>query len=87
MLNPKTGVFTHYTHNPSDPGSLSDNRIYSLLEDKLGNIWDGTYGGGLNKLDLATGKFFRYQFKEDDSTSISSNAISATNNAILARMA
>ena len=45
-----------------------------MVEDKKGNIWIGTYGGGLNKLDRSTGKFFRYQFNENDSTSISSNA-------------
>jgi serine phosphatase RsbU (regulator of sigma subunit) len=45
-----------------------------LVEDETGNIWIGTYGGGLNKLDRSTGKFLRYQFNEDDSTSISSNA-------------
>ncbi len=38
----------HYLHNPNDHSSLSDNNIYSLLEDRNGRIWVGTYGGGIN---------------------------------------
>jgi serine phosphatase RsbU (regulator of sigma subunit) len=48
--------------------------IYSLVEDKIGNIWIGTYRGGLNKLDRVTGKIQRFQSKENDSTTLSSNA-------------
>lgn len=38
----------HYESTADDRYSLSDNNIYSLLEDHLGRIWVGTYGGGLN---------------------------------------
>jgi ligand-binding sensor domain-containing protein len=31
-----------------NPQSLSDNNAYSALEDKHGNIWIATYGGGVN---------------------------------------
>jgi signal transduction histidine kinase/ligand-binding sensor domain-containing protein/DNA-binding response OmpR family regulator len=40
----------HFTENPSDINSLSDNRIVTLYEDSKGNLWIGTYAGGLNKL-------------------------------------
>lgn len=40
----------HYLHDPNDSSSLSNNNIYSLLEDKKGRIWIGTYGGGVNLL-------------------------------------
>ena len=45
--------------NPSDPGSLTDNRIYSIVQDKYDNIWIGTYAGGLNKLERKTGKIMQ----------------------------
>jgi signal transduction histidine kinase/ligand-binding sensor domain-containing protein/DNA-binding response OmpR family regulator len=40
----------HFTENPSDINSLSDNRIVTLYGDIKGILWIGTYGGGLNKL-------------------------------------
>jgi signal transduction histidine kinase/ligand-binding sensor domain-containing protein/DNA-binding response OmpR family regulator len=40
----------HFTEDPSDINSLSDNRIVTLYEDSNGNLWIGTYAGGLNKL-------------------------------------
>jgi ligand-binding sensor domain-containing protein/two-component sensor histidine kinase len=49
--------FKSYKHNPSDPNSLSDNRVYTILKDNKENFWVGTYGGGLNKFDVQTGKF------------------------------
>ncbi|HEY6435909.1 MAG TPA: two-component regulator propeller domain-containing protein, partial [Ignavibacteriaceae bacterium] len=49
--------FNSYRHNPSDPTSLSDDRVYTILKDKNQNFWVGTYGGSLNRLDEKTGKF------------------------------
>ncbi|HPR31773.1 MAG TPA: two-component regulator propeller domain-containing protein, partial [Prolixibacteraceae bacterium] len=40
----------HYLHDPTNGYSLSDNNIYSLMEDRQGRIWIGTYGGGPNLL-------------------------------------
>ena len=40
----------HFVHDSNDATSISDNNIYSLLEDKQGRIWIGTYGGGVNLL-------------------------------------
>ena len=48
---------TTYKHNPSDPNSLSDDRVYTILRDSKNNFWVGTYGGGLNKFDEQTGSF------------------------------
>ena len=35
-------------HNDNDPYSLSSNAAYQAVEDKQGNIWVATYGGGVN---------------------------------------
>jgi len=37
-----------FQKDPADVFSLSDNSVYSIFQDKKGNIWVGTYGGGLN---------------------------------------
>ena len=51
---------THYSHDPAQPNSLSYNYVLSLLEDTEGILWVGTGGGGLNRLDPASGDFTRF---------------------------
>ncbi len=50
-------TFMAYRHDPNDPESMSENTSFCIYEDSLGYIWSGSYGGGLNRLDPATGKF------------------------------
>ena len=38
----------HIRHDPDDLYSLSDDNVYSIFEDKNGNIWIATFGGGIN---------------------------------------
>jgi signal transduction histidine kinase/DNA-binding response OmpR family regulator/ligand-binding sensor domain-containing protein len=38
----------HFSNNPTDVYSLSDNSVYSIFQDSRKNIWIATYGGGLN---------------------------------------
>ena len=49
--------FKSYKHDPSNPNSISDDRVYAIVKDSKDNFWIGTYGGGLNKFDEQTGKF------------------------------
>ncbi len=39
---------TNFVKDLSNVYSLSDNNIYSILQDSKGRMWVGTYGGGLN---------------------------------------
>ncbi|MCB9357845.1 MAG: hypothetical protein H6505_04645 [Calditrichaeota bacterium] len=48
--------FTQYYSDPSDTLTLSNNGVWSLLEDRDGNIWIGTQKSGLNRLDRSTGR-------------------------------
>ena len=56
LLTPKSALpnlsysIQHFYHENDNPHSLSNNNIYDITEDSEGNIWIGTYGGGLNKL-------------------------------------
>lgn len=43
-----TGRFTFFTNDRENPASLSSNNAYRSVEDKNGNIWVATYGGGVN---------------------------------------
>ncbi|HKI45718.1 MAG TPA: two-component regulator propeller domain-containing protein, partial [Balneolales bacterium] len=58
----RTGKTTYYRYNKKDPTSLSNNDIICIYQDHLGNIWVGTYGGGICKFDPETGKFTRYPY-------------------------
>jgi signal transduction histidine kinase/CheY-like chemotaxis protein/HPt (histidine-containing phosphotransfer) domain-containing protein len=40
---------SHYTHDKSDPDSLSDSFIMSLYEDEAGLMWIGTRSAGVNR--------------------------------------
>lgn len=42
---------THHTHQPNDAYSLSNNSVYSVLQDSQQRIWVGCYGGGINLLE------------------------------------
>lgn len=45
------GKFVRYMAKPDDYNSLSNNEVASIHEDKAGNLWIGTAGGALNKLE------------------------------------
>ncbi|MCB9283379.1 MAG: response regulator [Lewinellaceae bacterium] len=49
LFDRKAGVFWHLKHQPGNPQSLSDNDVISLLEDSRGELWIGSWGGGLTR--------------------------------------
>lgn len=79
VLNPKSAEriipFKKYIKDPLNPFALSDNRVYALCEDRDKNIWVGTFGGGLNKFDKKTERFFSYKHDPADSNTISDNKV------------
>jgi signal transduction histidine kinase/DNA-binding response OmpR family regulator len=46
--NRKSNTFIHYTHDPGDPLSLSNDWVWSFYEDQEDNLWIATHDG-LNK--------------------------------------
>jgi signal transduction histidine kinase/ligand-binding sensor domain-containing protein/DNA-binding response OmpR family regulator len=61
MLKPKNSNFnsfdiTFFVKNPTDPYSISNNKLYDILEDGKGRIWVASYDGGLNLLEETGGK-------------------------------
>jgi ligand-binding sensor domain-containing protein/sensor histidine kinase YesM len=55
--------FTHYQFDINDPQTISNNKIYSIFEDKDGYLWIGT-SFGLNKFDRKNNRFIRYNEKD-----------------------
>ncbi len=59
-LNIRTGKFVHYVHHRGSSGSLSHNVVFQTFQfpdDKSGTLWIATGGGGLDKLNINSGKF------------------------------
>lgn len=54
---------------------LSSNNIIDVLEDEKGNIWAGTLGDGLNKINLATGEVEVFKIDKNNPNTIKSNSI------------
>jgi len=71
-LDTNTGKSTLYKHDPSDPNSLSDDKVYSVLRDRSGNLWVATYNG-LDRLDETTGKFIHYRNDPNNLNNLSDN--------------
>lgn len=67
--NKKKNAFTHYKAQSADPRSLASDFITSIYEDRTGNLWIGSWGGGLHKLtprNKERGNFIRFQQSSDD---------------------
>ena len=67
--------FRRFTYSGDDSTSLGNNNIYSVCEDKAGNIWIGTYGNGLSLIrnaDKTDPKFLRIN---QQNSNLSSNLI------------
>ncbi len=90
-LDPITGQINRYHADPDDPASLSHDWVTAILEERTGApatgsrpvLWVGTGSddtpevGGLNRLEVATGRFTRYLHDPDDRHSLGHNQVTA----------
>jgi len=53
------GTFRHFRHNPGNPGSLHDNHVRYLLEDRSGTLWVCTEGA-LSRFNRSDDTFTQY---------------------------
>ena len=51
--NEHSYLLQQFVHQPQDTYSLSNNSVYSIIQDSHDNIWIACYGGGLNLLSQA----------------------------------
>ncbi len=50
LFNPSDGTSVVYRTRAGDASSLSDNLTHTVFEDRSGNLWVGTYAGGVCRL-------------------------------------
>ena len=55
--DPRSERFSSHFNEPGASGSLSDNHIISISEDRGGVLWLGTIVGGLNRTNIVAGTF------------------------------
>ncbi len=67
--------FKVYRHDPEDPDSLADSVAYTLLIDRLGDLWVGTFGGGLDRFVQAEERFVHHRHEPGNPGSLSHPAV------------
>ncbi|MBF8296121.1 MAG: signal transduction histidine kinase [Bacteroidetes bacterium] len=71
-FDPATGKNTVYKHDPRNPKSLIDDKVYSIYGDSHGTIWIGTKEG-LDRFDAKTETFIHHKHEASDPNSLSDN--------------
>jgi len=74
VFDPETKTFLNYSHEPSNPHSISNNHITAIYEDMIGNILIGTENG-LNFYNSQMKGFIHFQDEENPTESLSNNFI------------
>ena len=47
----------YYSNVPNKKGTITNNHVYDIREDAIGNLWVSTYGGGLHYFNTRTKQF------------------------------
>jgi signal transduction histidine kinase/ligand-binding sensor domain-containing protein len=77
VMNLRTRNLFTITANPTDPNSLSNNQAITILEDRAGVVWVGTWSGGLNRLDTFAERFRRFAHNPTNPRSLSNTNVRA----------
>ncbi|MCA2004317.1 MAG: histidine kinase [Ignavibacterium sp.] len=72
--NPEQIKFVQYK-NDNKQNSLSNNTVMYFDEDKVGNIWIGTLGGGLDRFNLKTNLFTNFKSDPLNPSTLADNDI------------
>ena len=64
-----------YTKSSCGINSISNNILQLLYKDHTGNLWIGSLGGGLSKLDFYSHKFDHYRIQESLSSNLDGGSV------------
>ncbi len=67
-------AFTHYR---KEDGALGADVVTSIAESSIGDLWIGTYGGGITRIDRLAGKVSIYRKDDLDPDSLGDNRVMA----------
>ncbi len=71
----KKNNFKNISNTPGCKNCLSNNRVRSIIEDREGLIWIGTWGGGANRYDKRTNQFKVFLNDSTNSKTIGDNFV------------
>jgi ligand-binding sensor domain-containing protein len=75
-FDPRMRIFRHFRHDETDPRSLSDGRIRTVLVDGSGRVWVGVERSGLDMMPPGQmGVFRHFRRRSDDPTSLSHDVV------------
>ena len=74
-IDSKSGDYSFFRKAGPAPASLSNTFVVSIVEDRSGYLWFGTYGGGLNRYDPRTGSFAAFRHNSADPHSLSHDIV------------
>lgn len=72
---PDNSSFEHYKNDPLNKNSLSGNTVTSIIQDRYGLLWIGTFGGGLDQFDPSKNTFKNYRHEAEAASSLSKNDV------------
>ncbi len=72
-MHKKTGNCTVYLHEEGNPRSLGHNQVWALYNDRQDNIWIGSFGGGVNRVNRSKERFNHYHSVASDPNTIRHN--------------
>ncbi|WP_167616834.1 sensor histidine kinase [Maribellus sediminis] len=73
-FDPTSNKFLRFQHDPTNPNSLLNDTINSILRDRFGNLWIATQQG-LDRYDEATNEFIHFRSIRNDATTISDRQV------------
>lgn len=67
--------FENFHFDPADPTGLSSDNISTMTIGPVGDLWLGTWGGGINRMNLEDGSITHYRHKAGDRETIPEDRI------------
>ncbi len=74
-IHPEKARFEKFVNSSNDPKSLSNNFVMTIIQDKVGAIWLGTFGGGLNRFDHDKQNFMVFKNDPKIQSSLTKNNV------------
>jgi signal transduction histidine kinase/ligand-binding sensor domain-containing protein/DNA-binding response OmpR family regulator len=74
ILDPSGKTWTRIEQDESDKTSINSNSVWSIMRDRIGNMWVGTFSGGLNFFNRDSDKF-RHHHHTSRPNSLSHNNV------------